>query len=99
MTWEQQLAACQSLCEHSLRMRKPGDWYVSASSLTVKSGDFQKGRYGNGETPEMAVADHWNKITKLKDKEYVFVYRGKGHDAYKWNGYMWKQIPEEGVTS
>jgi hypothetical protein len=31
MSWEYKLAALNALTEHTLKMRKPGDWYVFAS--------------------------------------------------------------------
>jgi hypothetical protein len=42
MTWEEKLQACQALCDHTLRMRFPGNWYVSASDLNVKEGSMGK---------------------------------------------------------
>jgi hypothetical protein len=95
MNWEQEFQACQALCEHTLRMRKPGDWYVSALGLNVKEGPFLCGRYGNGDSPIAAISDHWTKITNLKDDEYLVVDSYKGRQAVKWNGFMWEPVIEE----
>ena len=65
LTWEQKLAALNALSECSLKMRKPGDWYVS-QSVEVKQteGDgVLVGSYG-GTTPQEAVEEHWNALTE-----------------------------------
>jgi hypothetical protein len=49
MTWEQKLLAMQALTEVSLKMRKPGDWYVDARGRRVKAGVMSHGIYGNGK--------------------------------------------------
>ena len=96
MTWEQKLDAMQALTEHKLIMRKPGDWFVCAS-IEVGGDGMLKGQYGNGETPEEAVLDHWeNLVTGLQDHEYLVVrnptdFSGGGKNTYhRWNGFMWK---------
>jgi hypothetical protein len=96
MTWEEKLQACQALCDHTLRMRFPGNWYVSASDLNVKEGSILKEKYGNGKDPASAVESHWNEITGLKVEEYLVVDTiGYPRVAVKWNGFMWKPVFEE----
>ena len=64
MNWEQKLEALNALAECSLKMRDPGNWYVS-QSVEVKVGAMLVGRYGNGESPQEAVEDNWRQLTEL----------------------------------
>lgn len=95
MTWEQKLAALQTLTEHKLIMREPGDWYVCAT-IEIGGDGMLKSEYGNGETPEEAVLDHWERLTKLQNFEYLVVRTptdfvgGSKSNYYRWNGFMWK---------
>lgn len=96
MTWEQKLAAFQALGEVSLKMRAPGDWYVS-SRVEVKQGSMLAGTYGNGPTPEAAVLDHWRQLVdELPPREYLVTdaYR-PNRKAVKWNGFMWQEVHED----
>lgn len=96
MTWEQKLAACQALSACSLKMREPGDWYVS-QDVEIKDKSILKGEYGNGTTPEEAVEDHWTRLTQLAAHEYLVTRAGGGElrKAVRWNGFMWDQVIEE----
>jgi hypothetical protein len=91
LTWEQKLAACQALAECSLKMRKPGDWYVSTSVETIERGHegMLVGRYGNGPTPEAAVEDHWRQITADDVKALVVRAMYPDRRKVRWNGFMW----------
>ena len=94
MTWEQKLDALQSLGECTLRMRKPGDWYVR-QGVEVSQGNLLVGEYGNGKTPEEAVMNHWDLLSNLKPEEYLVVHAmGPNRQAVKWNGYMWQSVKE-----
>lgn len=97
MTWEEKLAALQSLGDCCLRMRHPGDWYVSATSVEVSSGRMLEGRYGNGATPEAAVLDHWEKYTALVGPGEVVVINAMSTERrhVRWTGYMWTDVPFE----
>lgn len=88
MTWEQKLEALNALCEHSLIMRAPGDWYVS-SDLTIIDECISSWDYGNGETPEEAVEDHWDKYASVAFPMYISNGTGK---KYRWNKFMWKEV-------
>jgi len=95
MTYEEKLAALNSIAECSILMRKPGDWYVSQSA-DIKSKSMLEGRYGNGKNPEDAINAHWAEMTELlKAHEYVVIDPYTGRRAIKWNGFMWKDIKEE----
>lgn len=95
MTWEEKLAACQALSECSLKMRSPGNWYVQQCGTDITQGSMLVGKYGNGQTPQQAVEDHWLKLTELAPQEYIVI-RAYGEDrlAVKWNGYMWSTVNE-----
>ena len=97
MTWEEKLAACAAIGhEIGLRMRKPGDWYVEHRGVEVKEGPMLASRYGNGETPQLAVEDHWQQLTVLAPREYVVLDAGSGERrrAVRWNGFMWMDVKE-----
>ena len=47
MDWEHKLAALNTLADHKLIMRKPGDWYVAAP-IEVGDNSLLYGIYGNG---------------------------------------------------
>ena len=88
MTWEQKLEALNSLCEHSLIMRAPGDWYVS-SDLSIIDQCISSGDYGNGDSPEEAVEDHWDRYSSVAFPMYISNGTGK---RYRWNKFMWKEV-------
>lgn len=91
MNWEQKLSALQSLTDTSLRMRKPGDWYVIAygRSVVESGGAILAGSYGNGTTPEEAVHDDFRLIAESHAPLKV------GDAYWQWSGFMWKSISRE----
>lgn len=90
MTWEQKLAALQAITETCLCMRKPGDWYVSATARGVGGDGLNRGAYGNGKTPEEAVHDDWRQIAEfLPFDRYIIVERAGARRQVRWNGFMW----------
>ena len=95
MTWEQKLAAMQAICDVSLRMRKPGDWYVATSGRDVGGNGMLTGEYGNGETPVAAIEDDWDKLTNLPDGLYIILEAYGNRRAVRWNDYMWADVKEE----
>lgn len=96
MTWEQQLEACKAIGDVSLRMRKPGNWYVEHRGVNVKTGPVLEGRYGNGVGPMEAVLDHWSKLTALLTTEYIVLSPvGPNRRAVIWNGFMWQDVDEK----
>lgn len=100
MHWETKLSALNALTECSLKMREPGDWYVS-QNVDVKDASIIKGVVGNGVTPEEAINDHWNQVTgELKSHEYLVCreyWDGETSKrlAVRWNGFMWSHVVEE----
>ena len=90
MTWEQKLAALNAITQHSLIMRKPGDWYVS-SSMNIGGRGVLVGVFGNGATPDEAVDDHWRQFVDEIDKEgdYIVVDDSAFPKCVRWNGFMW----------
>lgn len=89
MTWEQKFAALQALTDTSLRMRKPGDWYVNAYDRAIGGNGLLQSNYGNGKTPEEAVENDWLQMTQIASDLHIRV-KGKN---YQWNGFMWAQVP------
>jgi hypothetical protein len=102
MMWEEKLAALQALApwETSLRMRKPGDWYVDqhdVECIEVGHRGMLALRYGNGPTPEAAVEDHWQQLTS-NDVEAIVLHAtdAEKRREVQWNGFMWRTL--EGVA-
>lgn len=94
MTWEEKLMVLRALGDASLKIRKPGDWYVS-QSVSVKRGGVLVGEYGNGTSPEAAVKDHWDKLAENMTGEYLVCNEHRDQrDAFKWNGFMWDRVDE-----
>lgn len=98
MDWEQKLQAFNALVECKLIMRKPGDWFVS-QQISVKQGHCMVGVYGNGATPQLAVEDHWERLTKLPKDEYLIAKEYWDGEtckrvAVRWNGFMWDHVAE-----
>jgi hypothetical protein len=104
MNWKEKIEALASLeSDIAIRYRPEGTvcagnqdhiWYIT-QSVDVKKGSILHGRYGNGETPEEAIEDHWNRLTELEEDEYLVIHAGAmNRKAVKWNGFMWKEVKE-----
>lgn len=94
MTWEQKLQAAQSIGECSLKMRVPGNWYVSQSGVERKEGGcLSSGGGCNGATPEVAVDEFWNWLSDPKFYVVINAY-GETRRTVKWNGFMWQDVRE-----
>ena len=88
MNWEQKLEAMKSVGgDTSLRMRKPGDWYVS-SNVHIAEGSMLVGEYGNGATPEAAVLNHWD-IYSRPDAVVVAEFATPREKRVRWDGFRW----------
>lgn len=92
MTWEQKLAALNALCEHTLKMRSPGDWYVCAP-IEIVDKNVLIGSFGNGSHPEEAVRNHWEIYTsKLESHQYIVARKYDKSVYVRWNGFMWEDV-------
>ncbi len=92
MTWEQKLQAAQALGECSLKMRVPGNWYVSCSRIERKEGGcLSSGGGCAGATPESAVDEFWSWLTDSKYSIIVGAYTDTRR-AVTWNGFMWQDV-------
>jgi hypothetical protein len=83
---------------YSVKMRKPGDWFVSQPGVSVKEGGCLAGSYGNGVTPQDAVQNHWKVLVEdidQSEKYLVLLPLGGQRRAVKWAGFMWIDINEE----
>ncbi len=96
MTWEDRIQAMQSLGELTLRMRKPGDWYVNHSGVERAEGCLLCGGCVTGaKTPQEATEQHWKWLTELKGDQYIVTNAMNDRRmAYRWTGYMWKRWEE-----
>lgn len=88
MNWQEKLSTLQQIAGVSLRMRKPGDWYVAAG-MEISHGGMLTGEYGNGKSPSEAVLQHWKKYTR---PDLVIVVRDK---RYTWVGHRFMQISND----
>lgn len=87
MTTDEKFAALKLLCETSLRMRAPRDWYVSASGRECKNGCILRSSYGNGSTPQEAIEDDWRIISS-----HPCIVIDYGKRQVRWNRYMWEDV-------
>lgn len=97
MNYQQKAEALDSLSEISILIRSYTDWYVS-QSVEIKDGVILKSDYGNGNTPEAAINNHWAiLVDDLADNCYVVINATdkKLRRAFRWNGFMWKEKVEE----
>ena len=93
MNWEQKLSALQAIADTCLRMRVPGNWYVSATGRDVSERGMLVGKYGNGPTPESAVEADWNSIAE--SRATIILNAGRSdRRAVQWNGFMWIDVKE-----
>jgi hypothetical protein len=98
MNWEQKLEALQAITRCELCMRSPGNWYVSAHSRGVVSGEdgwLLEGSYGNGRSPQEAIEDDWQKIAESRLPVKVDGVDYKTTRYVQWNGYMWRELTHE----
>lgn len=87
LTWEEKFDVLNGLCSHELCMRRPGNWYVS-SGLNVGGDGFLTGEYGNGETPQQAILNHWDKycVSLPADKFIIVDWAEETRRHVRWNG-------------
>ena len=94
MTWEEKFDAIQALdWDASLKMRKPGDWYVLAS-ICIAGDGMLTSVGGNGFDPQTAVENWWrNYVTELKLPLYCQTTQDSKDIRVRWNGYRWADVP------
>lgn len=93
MNWEQKLAALQAIADTCLRMRKPGDWYVSATGRGIGGDGLNRGNYGNGPTPQAAVEDDWRQLVEMLPYDRYIIVESRGERRQiRWNGFMWETV-------
>ena len=95
MDWQQKAAALDALAEIEIRIRAPWDWYVH-QNVGIKDDHLMRGVYGNGETPEAAILDHWEVVVDAA-KFPLYLVANSGTDrrrAVVWNGFMWADVHE-----
>ncbi len=94
MDWQTKAAALNALEQISIMIRSPNDWYIQQRTEVGGDGCLT-GQYGNGETPERAIIDHWNKLVNDLPSDRYLVVGGSSANRkqYRWNGYMWEDLP------
>jgi hypothetical protein len=92
LTWEERFEAMQSLGDCSLRMRKPGDWYMNLRGVNIRKDSMLSAVCGDGNDPITAILSTWRALTELKAREYITVDSMGKEFNYRWNGYMWKEM-------
>ena len=90
MNWEQKLEALKSLCDIRLIMRTSRDWYID-SHMEIADGVFLSGEYGNGNSPEEAVNNHWELYTNDSDIGITKLIKADEKYWY-WKRFMWKEV-------
>lgn len=92
MTYEQMMFAMRALSpDVSIRIRKPGDWYVSLPGVHISTGELIGSCGESGENPERAVINTWYAITILKPNEVLVTNAyDDNRKEYRWNGFMWE---------
>lgn len=91
MTWEQKVAALNSIGRVELGMRFPGDWYASQNGVCVVLPGFERGGAGNGATPELAALDLWReRVDELPHSDALFI--RSSQRCVRWNGFMWADV-------
>ena len=96
MTYEQMLKTCQALDpDCTIRMRKPGDWYVDWR-VEMKDGGVLRSEYGNGVSPVDAIHNHWTIVATLPSNQYLVIEADvpSRRHAVRWNGFMWAPVVE-----
>lgn len=91
MTWEQKLAALNSITATRVLMREPGNWYVEAYARMLPDGAHMfRGAYGEGKTPQEAVENDWDQISASPS---VYISPNSEEERrVRWNGYMWEEV-------
>ncbi len=94
MTWEQKFAALCSIADTSLKMRKPGDWYVSANGreISINNGYFLSGEYGEGKSPQEAIENDFKKLAENQPRVVLHAFSGTNRREVFWNGFMWQDL-------
>lgn len=95
MDWQQKAEALNALAKIEIRCRKARDWYVHQNT-EIKADGVLIGAYGNGETPEAAIEDHWRQLVdELSPDRYIVTHAYRDtRRAVRWNGFMWTEVPE-----
>lgn len=95
MTWEEKFAAIRAIRRDAhLRMREPGNWYVS-TGIEIGGDEMLRAVGESGATPEEAVEKTWQLIERLPLNRCIVVgaYTDQRREL-RWNGYMWADVPK-----
>lgn len=93
-SWQHKAAALNALSPIQIHIRNVCDWFVN-QSVEIGGDGMLTGNYGNGDSPEDAVEDHWRKLVEDLPEDRYLVIRASREDRrhVRWNGYMWQDLP------
>ena len=91
MNYEEKLAAIKLLnSSASVKMRSPGDWYLSHSLRILTSSDTYKCPTTSSRGPQEAIEEAWDQLTDgLEDGEVVHVKIKSEWVAIEWADGKW----------
>lgn len=98
-SWQEKAEALNALAELDIKMRAAGDWYIHQDTEVGGDG-MLTGTYGNGASPADAINDHWRVLVdELPLDKYIVVSAwSDGRKHFRWNGFMWRQLPIKDAT-
>lgn len=101
MNWLEKWRAMDALSDTTLHVREDTPRLhnspVYASNRVEMGGDgMLKSLPGGGGTPEEAIESLWLAMTGIPADRYLVVAAmNSGRKHYRWNGYMWDEIPRD----
>lgn len=96
MGWEKKIEALKCLGEVDLYMHEPGRWAIRVKKMEIKQGKMIGSIHGMGASPQHAVNNLWDQLMNLPSNQYIVIDAlGDNRKAFKWAGFMWKEIEED----
>jgi len=93
--WQYKADVLNALSRLEIGTRGIGNWWASCYGVEIKTGGMLGSPHGNGDTPQTAIEDYWDKVVVNLDGDYLVVNAMRDtRFATRWNGYMWERIPE-----
>lgn len=101
MDYEQKALAMKALAHDvCLHIRAAGDWYCRLPGVEIGGNSILESVGGDGTTPHAAVTDAWKRLTELPAGKYIVVDAMRTtRRQYRWNGFMWADVPVEREAS
>jgi hypothetical protein len=96
LTLHQKACAMNALASISIQMDMAHGWFVKQSVEQKRKSDSSilEGICGRGETPDEALADHWDHLIDLPIGAFLVINAYDDRRRHvRWNGYMWADLP------